>query len=101
MKEKLQEIHGSINNIFSFSLDSVSIYKRNIEEALELIRTIPFSHNVMLENWKAIAISELQKELDNRFSNYFNILTPDEQKAEFKFSKITVTNILMNIIMNL
>ena len=99
MKEKLQEIQSAINNMFN--LDSVSIYKANIEEALELIKTIPFSHNVMLENWKTIAVSELQKEFDNRFSNYFYKLSPEEQKAEFKFSKITVTNILMNIIMNL
>lgn len=101
MKRELQEIHTSVSNVFDITTEAIDSYKKNIEDAIKLIRKIPVTDNVMLENWKLLATDELKKELDNRLAARFHNLTAAEQKAELKFSKITVTNVLMNIIMNL
>jgi hypothetical protein len=101
MKKELQEIHTFVNNVFDPSAESIAVYKGKIEEAIRLIEKIPFSNNVLLENWKTLAVDEFHKELNDRFSEKFNRLLSAERKAELKFSKITVANILMNIIMNL
>ena len=101
MKERLQEIQNSITSIFDYNLNSIQSYKNSVEEIVGLIQTMPDSHNVTLEYWKGLAIEELQKELNSRFAEKFYKLSTEEQKSEFKFSKITVSNVLMNIIMNL
>lgn len=101
MKEKLQEIQSTINNIFDYNIDTYKAYKSHVENALSLITSIPDSGNIMLQNWKTMAVDELKKELSGRLSDSFMLLSEDEQKSEFKFSKMAVSMILMNIIMYL
>ena len=101
MKDELQSIHDSINTIFDYNVDSYKIYKSYIKNALILIRSIPDSKNVMLQNWKAMAIDELQKELNNRLSDKFILLSAEGQKNELKFSKMAASMMIMNVIMHL
>lgn len=101
MKEQLQTIHNTINGIFEYNPDTYLIYKSNVEKALELIKSVPEGNNVMLKNWKEMATNELQKELNTRLSASFLSLSPEEQKSELKFSKMSVSLIIMNVIMYL
>lgn len=101
MKSRLLEINNQINDIFNYNIDTYRSYKAYIEEALELIQSIPDQHNLMLVNWKNMGTEELQKELNGRLSESFMNLPPDEQKSALKFSKMAVSVVLMNIIMNL
>jgi hypothetical protein len=101
MKSRLQEIHNQINDIFNYNIETYRIYKTNVEEALELIKSIPDQNNLMLTNWKNMGVDELQKELNGRLSADFLNLSPDDQKSTLKFSKMAVSVVLMNIIMHL
>jgi hypothetical protein len=101
MKEQLQIVQTSISNIFDYSSESLAFYKKHLKIALHLIQNSPVSSNVTLENWKLLAVEELEKELDHIFSEKFNKLNTEEQRSEFKFSKINSSNILMNVLMNL
>ncbi len=101
MKEKLQALHNSINNMFEYNSITYKTYKINVESALTLIKSIPETNNLMLKNWREMAISELQKELDTRLSRNFLSLTPEEQKSVLKFSKMSVSMVIMNVIMYL
>jgi len=101
MKEQLQEIHNYINGIFNYNIETYKSYKNKVENALSLIKSIPDSGNVMLTNWKMMGVEELQKELNNRLSDSFIELSPEEQKSALKFSKMAVSIVLMNIIMHL
>jgi len=101
MKEQLLIIQGLIGDIFDYSSDSLVSYKKNLRIALHLLKDSPASSNVTLEHWKLLAIEEFEKELNNRFSEKFENLPIEDQKSEFKFSKINSANLLMNVIMNL
>jgi len=101
MKEQLQIVQTSISNIFDYGNESLGIYKKNLRIALHLIQSSPASSNITLENWKLLAVEELEKELNHIFSEKFNRLNGDEQRSEFKFSKINTSNLLMNVLMNL
>jgi hypothetical protein len=101
MKEQLQEIQNSINNLFEYNLETYKKYRTHVESALGFIKSIPDSNNTTLKSWKDLAMDELQKELSGRLSDTFVHLTPEEQKSELKFSKMAVSVVLMNIIMHL
>ena|ERR1035437_916066 len=101
MKEQLQIVQTSISNIFDYSNESLGIYKKNLKIALHLIQSSPVSPNITLENWKLLAVEELEKALNHMLSEKYNRLTSDEQRSEFKFSKINASNLLMNVLMNL
>lgn len=101
MKEKLQEIHKAMDSIFDYNFDNYTIYKGYVEQALALIKTIPDSKNNKLQHWKTMVVDELQKELNDRLSGDFKNLSPDEQKSNLKFSKMSVSLLLMNVIMHL
>ena len=101
MKEQLQIVQTSISNIFDYGNESLETYKKNLKIALYLIQSSPDSANITLENWKLLAVEELEKEIDHILSEKFNRLTSEEQRSDFKFSKINASNILMNVIMNL
>ena len=99
MKEQLQEIHNAITAMFEYNIDSYKTYKANVERALNLIQSIPETKSGMLKNWKDMATVELQKELNTRLSDKFLLLSPEEQKSDLKFSKMSVSMMIMNIIM--
>ena len=101
MKEQLHAIHNTITGIFEYNTTTYLIYKDNVEKALDLIKTISESNNAMLQNWKTMATTELQKELNTRLSDKFLSLSPEEQKSELKFSKMSVSMMIMNVIMYL
>ena len=101
MKEQLQNILSDINNTFDYSIDAFANYKKRVEEALKILKSMPNSSNLMLENWKAIGIEEIEKEVKNRLSENYLTLLPDQQRSEFKFSKSKVSMTLTNILMHL
>ena len=101
MKDQLQAIHNSINSMFEYNSGTFKTYRTNVETALTLIKAIPDTQNIMLKNWKEMASNELQKELSTRLADKFLSLTPEEQKSELKFSKMSVSLMIMNVIMYL
>jgi hypothetical protein len=100
-KKELQDIQDTVNNMFEYNLNTYATFKVNVEKALAIIKSIPDSKNIMLQNWKNLAIEELMKELNGRLSTKFFSLHPDQQKSELKFSKSAVSLTLMNVIMHL
>jgi hypothetical protein len=101
MKEQLQNILTEINNTFDYSNEAFNSYKKLVENALQILQSLPRSSNLMLENWRTIGIEEIEKELKNRLSDNYLTLHPDQQHSEFKFSKSKVSMTLTNILMHL
>ena len=55
----------------------------------------------MLDAWLSMGIDEIRKDLGTRLGNGFENLSRDRQRAEFMYSKSTITMALTNILMNL
>lgn len=101
MKEQLRDIQDKINNTFEYSTEAYLMYQAYVRKALDLLKAYPTTNDIMLENWKILAIEELEKELNSRLSEKFLQLHPDQQKSELKFSKSSISLTLMNVIMHL
>jgi len=101
-KNELQQLVDEINSLTGFSAEKISQYIAFLKKGENLLHSIKsVNQNPLLEVWIDMAMTEINRELNERLKNRLLDLPHEMQQSEFLYSRSATSMVLTNIFMHL